>query len=48
MIGDMSAPRSRFGGRNAQSDRNAAEVPAFAERMRPHHGRGGGALGKSG
>jgi hypothetical protein len=33
MIGERT--RKLYGGRNAQSDRNAAEALAFAERMRP-------------
>jgi hypothetical protein len=35
MIGEHERTNEQHGGRNAQSDRNAAEALAFAERMRP-------------
>jgi hypothetical protein len=35
MIREHERAKKQFGGRNAQSDKNAAQAAAFAEKMRP-------------
>jgi hypothetical protein len=35
MIGEHERTKKQFGGRNAQSDKHAAQAAAFAEQMRP-------------